>query len=440
MTRHLPEPADSGAPSHQKAAATGWRGFRRRPWLVVVGLLVAAACFRATQNMALTTFSLLAHDALGLQVGAIGGLAAAAAVVTVVVNAAVASRVPVDRSRLAAAGGIALLVPSLLLLGTAHSFWVLGLGALLLGLGGGVVFPALATAIGQVEAAARERALALFTLTLSGSLAVGPLLESGVLGLAHQNVRSPYLVFLVLPCLGVAALVLLGRERAGAAAAAAGMGSDSARARTTVPLRSRGLAALRRSPLGNPGWRLAVNGQLLYSIPFAAITVFGAVMARIAFGVTPEQAQLGFSCFFVTSLGARAMVAWQAPITHKIPLLLGSGGLTAVGLLLLAAGHGFGMLLLAMGVLGVPHGLTFPIVLAQVAASAAPGGLAGANAALLAVSNSSSIVVPAVLGVLIPITGYRGMALLLLLPVIGFGGILWGQRRMEFDPGGAALG
>lgn len=438
MTRHLPEPSSSGSPSHPAAAATGWRGLRRRPWLVVVGLLVAAACFRATQNMALTTFSLLAHDALGLQVGAIGGLAAAAAVVTVVVNAAVASRVPVDRSRLAAAGGVALLVPSLLLLGTAHSFWVLGLGALLLGLGGGVVFPALATAIGQVEAAARERALALFTLTLSASLAVGPLLESGILGLAHQNVRSPYLVFLVLPCLGVAALVLLGRERSGAATA--GMSGDSARATTEVALRRRGLAALRRSPLGNPGWRVAVNGQLLYSIPFAAITVFGAVMARIAFGVTPEQAQLGFSCFFVTSLGARAMVAWQAPITHKIPLLLGSGGLTAVGLLLLAAGHGFAMLLLAMGILGVPHGLTFPIVLAQVAASAAPGRLAGANAALLAVSNSSSIVVPAVLGVLIPVTGYRGMALLLLLPVIGFGGILWGQRRMEFDSGGAALG
>jgi hypothetical protein len=416
----------------------------------LIGLLIAAACFRATQNMALTTFSLLAHDAVGLGIAAIGGLAAVAAAVTVAVNLGIASRVPVERSRIAAAGGIALMLPALALLATAHSFLALGLGTVLLGAGGGVVFPALATAIGQAEPAARERALALFTLTLSGSLAIGPLLESGILGISRQDLRSPFLAFLLLPCLGLAALGLSSRVGSGhrprasqdldAPVVADGTAGSRGIGTSVAYARERAISVLRRSPLGNPGWRMAVTAQLLYSVPFAAITVFGAVLARSAFGVTPEQAQLGFSCFFVTSLAARALVAWRAPISRKIPVLLWSGALTLAGLLLLATGHGFGLLLVAMGILGVPHGLTFPIVLAQVAESAGPGGLAGANAALLAVSNSTSIVVPALLGVLIPATGYRGMAMVLLLPVVGFGAILWSQRKFEFSPGGAVVG
>ncbi|MHB1526832.1 MAG: MFS transporter [Candidatus Dormibacteria bacterium] len=413
------------------------RGLMRRRWVGVLGLLLAAACFRATQNMALTTFSLLAHDLLGLGPTAIGGLAAVAAVVTVAVNLGVASRVPPRRSRLAAAGGIVVMLPALILLGAVHSTLELGLGAVLMGVGGGVIFPALATAIGQVEPGARERALALFTLTLSGSLAVGPLLESGVLGATHQDLRSPFLAFLILPCLGVLALALSSRALI-APDSSDSQGSDSPAldqgiAMTTGVIspapnsRGRTLSLLSRGLLSNPGWRAAVTAQLLYAVPFAAITVFGAVLARSAFGATPAQAQVGFSCFFVTSFAARALVVWRAPIIRKVPVLLGSGVITVAGLVLLATGHGFAILLLAMGILGLPHGFTFPIVLAQVADSAAPEGLATANAALLAVGNSTSIVVPAVLGLLIPVTGYRGMGLLLVAPVVVFGALLWRQ-------------
>ena len=343
--------------------------------------------------MALTTFSLLAHDSVGLGAAAIGALAAVGGAVTVGVNLGVASRVPVARSRLAAAVGICLVLPALVLLATAHSFWQLGLGVVVLGLGGGVVFPALATAIGQVDPATRDRALALFTLTLSGSLAIGPLLESGVLGVTGQDLRSPFLAFLLFPCAGVAALGWSSRFSPGAPTGAASIDADApvveeevalagAVAASAPPLRARAKAVVGRSPLGNPGWRAAVTAQLLYSVPFAAITVFGAVLARSTFGVTPEEAQLGFSCFFITSLGARALVAWRAPIRRKIPVLLGSGLLTVVGLALLATGHGLGLLLVAMGILGLPHGLTFPIVLAQVAASAGPAGCPGLGSGL----------------------------------------------------------
>lgn len=407
-----------------------------RRWTRLAALLVAAACFRATQNMALTTFSLLAKERVGVGSAAIGGLAAVAAGVTVAVNVGVAGRVPVSWSGLAAACGSLVVVPALVVLGQARSVMELGVGAVLMGLGGGVVFPALTTAVGQVDPERRERTLAFFTLTLSGSLAVGPLLESVVLGLSHQNVSVPFFAFTILPCVGVITIGLAwtlgGRDHVLTMAPTrsdlieAGLvgrleAPDSV---TAGPLRR----LLSRGSLGNRGWRMAITGELLYAVPFAAITVFGALLARTSFGVSPEEAQLGFSCFFVTSLTARAAVAWRAPIARKLPLMLLSGLLTGMGLLLLASGNGFVLLLLAMGILGIPHGITFPIVLAQVAEASTSASLGSANAAFLAVSNSTEVLVPAVLGVLIPATGYRGMALLLLVPVGFFAILLWRQR------------
>lgn len=417
-------------------------GVKRWQWLGLAGLLVGAAAFRSTQNMALTTFALLAREQVGLGAAVIGAIAAGAAVATVATNLAVATRVPPRASSLAAALGSLLLVPALILLGTSHQVGQLAAGAVLLGIGGGIVFPALTTAMGQVAREKRERSLALFTLTLSGSLAVGPLVESGILGASSQNLRVPFLVFTILPCLGAAAILVLrgtGRyppadnrepelpalvEEGQALAVVAPAGSTASPRRRFLP---------RGGPLAEPGWRIAVTGELLYAVPFAAITVFGALLARSAFGVTPEQAQIGFTCFFATSLIARGTVAWRAPIRPKVPLLLGSAATTMLGLLLLGTGHGFATLLLAMGILGLPHGVTFPIVLAQVAESSPRAGLARANASLLAVSNSMSILVPALLGALIPATGYRGMALLLIAPVALFASLLWWQSRRATD-------
>lgn len=409
---------------------------KRWQWLGLVGLLLGAAAFRSTQNMALTTFALLARDQVGLGPTVIGAIAAGAAVAAVATNLTVAVRVPPRSSGTAAALGSLLLVPALLLLGTSQQVAQLAVGAVLLGIGGGVVFPALTTAMGQSGREKRERSLALFTLTLSGSLAIGPIVESGILGAAHQNLRAPFLLFTIPPCLGAAAILLTREARrvrpSDGTEQMAPVLVEEGLSLAVTPPESADLSARRRllppvGPLADPGWRIAVTGELLYAVPFAAITVFGALLARSAFGVTPEQAQIGFTCFFVTSLIARATVAWRAPIGPKVPLMLGSAATTLLGLLLLVVGHGFPTLLVAMGVLGLPHGVTFPIVLAQVAESSPRAGLARANASLLAVSNSTTILVPAVLGALIPATGYRGMALLLIAPVVLFASLLWWQ-------------
>lgn len=415
-------------------------------------LLVSTAMFRATQNMAQTTFSLLGREDLGLKAGTLGLLAALAGLAMVVVTLRFASRVAPGKARAAAAAGSLVLAGALAVFVFASSLGPFAAAVIALGIAGGVGFPALTSAFGSAEGAQREQALALFALTLSASLAIGPLMETLVLDVHHQDLRAPFAVFVVFPLLGAALLARPARrskrmslsgggEGTGtigdaAPGAIAGTGPEpgpSGAGSSGAGSSGAGGAAwsqARRPRFGlelwqTPGGRLALTAQLLYAVPFAGVTVFGALVARVAFGVTPGEAQLAFTAFFATSFAARALVVWRAPVTRKRAVFQISGAMTVTGLVLLGVGHGLPLLLVAMAVLGLPHGFTFPLALALVAEAAPPGGLTRANAVLLGASNLTGVIAPVVLGALVQPAGYRGMVLLILVPVVVFGALLW---------------
>ena len=435
-------------------------------------LLVSTAMFRATQNMAQTTFSLLGREDLGLKAGTLGLLAALAGLAMVVVTLRFASRVAPGKARAAAAAGSLVLAGALAVFVFASSLGPFAAAVIALGIAGGVGFPALTSAFGSAEGAQREQALALFALTLSASLAIGPLMETLVLDVHHQDLRAPFAVFVVFPLLGAAllarparrskrmslsgggegtgtigdaapgAIVGTGPEPGPSGAGSSGAGPSGAGPSGASPSGAgpsgagpsgAGGAAwsqARRPRFGlelwqTPGGRLALTAQLLYAVPFAGVTVFGALVARVAFGVTPGEAQLAFTAFFATSFAARALVVWRAPVTRKRAVFQISGAMTVTGLVLLGVGHGLPLLLVAMAVLGLPHGFTFPLALALVAEAAPPGGLTRANAVLLGASNLTGVIAPVVLGALVQPAGYRGMVLLILVPVVVFGALLW---------------
>ncbi len=435
-------------------------------------LLVSTAMFRATQNMAQTTFSLLGREDLGLKAGTLGLLAALAGLAMVVVTLRFASRVAPGKARAAAAAGSLVLAGALAVFVFASSLGPFAAAVIALGIAGGVGFPALTSAFGSAEGAQREQALALFALTLSASLAIGPLMETLVLDLHHQDLRAPFAVFVVFPLLGAAllarparrskrmslsgggegtgtigdaapgAIVGTGPEPGPSGAGSSGAGPSGAGPSGAGPSGAgpsgagpsgAGGAAwsqARRPRFGlelwqTPGGRLALTAQLLYAVPFAGVTVFGALVARVAFGVTPGEAQLAFTAFFATSFAARALVVWRAPVTRKRAVFQVSGAMTVTGLVLLGVGNGLPLLLVAMAVLGLPHGFTFPLALALVAEAAPPGGLTRANAVLLGASNLTGVIAPVVLGALVQPAGYRGMVLLILVPVVVFGALLW---------------
>jgi len=416
---------------------------RHHHWLVLGSLIGAAGLFRVTQNMAITSFSLLGKRELGLSAGTLGALAAISGVTLVLVMVTAAARVPAQQAAAAVVAASLLLAASLLTFATATSLVMLVLAVVLLGAAGGLGLPVLLNAVENAAGENRQRAAALYSVALSASLALGPLIETAVLDGTAQKLRAPFIVFVAFPL--IAAVLVLGqairahRRRSDPIVPppATEIKASDPYAATQNPSpfgsegRGAGTAARRswhQGLVGSRDGRLALTAQLLYAVPFAGITVFAALVGEIVFRASPAETQLGFTAFFMTSLAVRVVVSWRSPVLHKMALFLLSALLTTAGILLLGTGHGLGFFFLAMALLGFPHGMTFPLSLALVADSMSDVERPRANANLLAASNLATIVVPASLGALVPYIGYRGMTLSILAPLAFFTALLWIQR------------
>lgn len=372
-------------------------------------LLAVTMLFRGSQNMAQTTLSILARERLDLVPGVIGVLTAASALAGVAATVLLAPRVHAQRRAAAVMAALGILTASLVCFATARSLLQLTLAALLLGVGGGLAMPTLATMAGSGDGTNRDRDLALYTVALSLSLAVGPLVEALVLRVSNQSLLATFLAFACFPALGVGLLEARGSR------------APRPAERPPQPVaRGAGYRAL----LGNRSWRLALTGTLLYQVPFAAVVTFGGAMAREAAHASPAQAEVAFGAFFALSLATRAWLVWRAPIVHKLGLLRLGAALTAAGLVLLALANSMGSFVAAMAILGLPHGLIFPVALGLIAEGTESHELARANAGLLAAANVVNVAVPSLLGAIADLSGYRAMALTVLVPVAGFAALL----------------
>ncbi len=377
-------------------------------------LFAASAAFRGTQNMALTTIALLVRDKLGLGPSTIGVIGAVAGASMVASTFLVSSRAKPHQLERSVIAGSVLLIAALVVIGASQTVWEVIVGAILLGVSGGLGLPGLT---GVVQRAARtggvgsERLLALYTLVLSGSLAVAPLVEAFLLEQVGQDVRWPFFAFTVFPIITIAAMVSRMRH-------APANPSSTATGSADRPPRRR---AISLHPV-----QKALVAQLMYAVPFAGITVFGAEVARAQAHATAAQAQLAFTAFFATSLLSRAVLAWLAPVKRKSSAFILSGVLTLAGIAIIATGHSFAFFLIGMAVIGVPHGIIFPLGLSLLADSLAPEELPRANSTLIGASNLVSVAVPPLLGEIAVAYGYEPMMLsidapaLILLAVLAY--------------------
>ncbi|MHB1527509.1 MAG: MFS transporter [Candidatus Dormibacteria bacterium] len=411
----------------------------------LAALLGVTMLMRASQNMAQTTFPLVAGDLLRLSATAVGAMAAAGSGISVLAMVLLASRIPPRRVPIVLVGSLLLLGLAFPLVAVARTGLVLTVGVLLLGAGGGLAFPTLITAVGGIggedaEPGARDRPIALLGVALSASLAIGPFVETASLAVSGGSLRAAFLWFTLGPLL--AALLMAGvvtrrsgwyrsRQAVGRQRRAGGEGhADTFRMAAKALAAGDGVGATAgpgssrvsfRQALTDPAFQVALLGQLLYAAPFAALIVFGALFARHDYQLSPAQIQVAFGVFFLISFAVRVGVAWRSPILHKLAWFRWSTVATLVGLAAIGMGHGELQLLLAMALLGVPHGLTFPLSMALVAEDRAHAELPSVNAHLTASVQAVNLALPLVLGLGIDALGFRTTFLLLLLPVAAAG-------------------
>ncbi|MDA8314628.1 MAG: hypothetical protein M0010_05570 [Actinomycetota bacterium] len=387
-------------------------------------ILPVTALGRAAQNAGQTTYPLIGHDLLEVSNHLIGMIVAFAGAAGVLAAATIGARATASNAYRALAAGQALLVVAFVALAMPGA-GVIGLwaSALLLGGAGGVIFPATMTLVGS-RASVPSRALALYTVALSLGLAGGPFIEAACLHLTGQSLHETVAALLPLP---VIALVLALRAERGdrlarqlvAAQAVVPTGTSDA------PTRGSGSAPARerRPLLALPAYRLALAIMLSYEAPFVALMGFGGLLARHSYGVSSSGVEIAFTSFFAASLAVRGALVRYSPLpTLGVPLVA-SVALTAGGLALLGLGHGFAALLIAMAMLGMPHGLTYPLAGAHLAESLSDD-LGRANGGLNASIGAVAVVVPLACGWLSEAIGLRGTFLALEVVIALFGSAL----------------
>ncbi|TAN24963.1 MAG: MFS transporter [Actinomycetota bacterium] len=373
-------------------------GRRRAKALPFAALLLATAFFRSTQNAVQTTIGPFGHILLKLSPSIVGFGITLAGGIGALANIWLARRLRSLRLRLVALAGLVGIsfAISVVVLGSSLPTYLIS--AVIFGASGGLVTTVLATMASQVPGVARDRALSAYTVALSASLALGPFLESLVLRASGGSLKLAILSFLPLPLLASALLFLV---------------VSDVRQSTEIDL----AASFPAHVLKNPHLRQAIVALVLYQVPFVAITSFGALIADYSYGASISLAQLSFSTFFVVSLTTRSMLVWKPPGRRRVLVLRLAALVTLAGVLVLGFGHGLIWLMVAMAILGVPHGLVFPVSLSLVAASTSSRDLTKANALLFAITSSVSVVIPFVLGVIASYFGYREMSLLVFVPV-----------------------
>lgn len=379
------------------------------------GLLIATGSFRSTQNMAQTTLSLLGVS-LGFSGAAIGAVAAASNLVSVLTMLLFTAHLATRSARRAVFVGLLFMTASLASFLAPFPIMLL-VGSLLLGIAGGLVLPSAATAIGDLTSgggdpsrAARGRALAMLALVLSISLALGPLYESLVLSVTHEQLQAAYLAFLPVVLLGT---VVAGGRRRTAVSVRAGSGSfwES----------MAGLGSLFR----NRKWSLGVCGQAIYMVPFALVIVFAGLLGKSRYHASASTTEIGIALFFIVSFLCRAALTRWPAVGHRVELFALCAVATLLGIGLLALGHGTGLFMVALAVLGAPHGLTYPLALGLVSDAVPIEDLSRANAGFQAMSNLINVAAPFVFGLVLDQFGDGALLLCAALPVVPLAALLW---------------
>ena len=376
----------------------------------VTAFLLATAMYRSSQNALETTFAPIGHDILHLTPSVVGIGVTLSGVITVLGNFILASRVQRRNLLWVLGAGLMAMSSAIAVIGLSRSVMAYFISAVLLGIAGGLVMPALTTYGGHLRGIRPDRSLTAFTLALTASLALGPLLESWVLGFDGNSLRKAVLIFAPF---GIIAILFAVRVvKTGL------VGWEDQR---SLPGKVNVLPGklIESVPL-----RLAIVGQLINQVPFVTIISFGALIGHSIYGATPAQVQLSFTAFFTGALVTRTALVIRPPSRRMIFLLKLSAFLMLAGMAALGLGSGLVYFFVVMAILGMPHGLLFPLTIGLVARGTSASDLPRANAVLFTSINFVSVLFPILIGFSLQSIGYRFSLFWILLVVAGLSYLL----------------
>lgn len=364
---------------------------QRRAAIYLAAIFAATFLWRATTNAIATTFPMIAKFYLGFSPSQVMYLAGLVSIGSFISSFFITQRL---RGAASLRASIALLSLTTFLIAYSGRE---ELPALLLveGLVTGVTSPLLITAAGSVGSGReRERAIALYSLALSTSLVVGPAAESAVLQATGQDLRLSLAAFSALPALSFVSSLAF-------RPAATGDGRRASRA----------------SVLSRPGFWKGVMANAIYTFPFVAVVNYGGILAAQAFRASYSISVLLFSAFYGTSFLTRLFLTIR-PAGGVEGYVASGVALTVLGLVIVWLHPALWAFIVGYMILGIPHGLFWPISLIIIRREFRDQDIGSANSYYISINNLIWLATPFAAGLIESAVGLSGTFLVVAVPSV----------------------
>lgn len=388
-------------------------GRKLLPAAATLLLLLFSTTFflRMTGNMVQTTVPLFAESYLGMDTAEVGVVSTLFLLAGVFSPLLIVTRIRVDsldKSLVLFSAFFAATIPLFYLIGGQAEFLLLIVCS---SVASSTVMPLMLTSAQTLSRGNPQRNIGLYTVALSSSLVAGPFLE-GLSAQSFGGLKPVFLVFFPFVALSVVLLALkhYGGDRKS--------GSEGKSAINAAATRGRMTFSSVRSVLVSGSFLVPTIGQLSYSIVFASILTFGGLLAEKEINAGYGLVFYLFGVFFTASWIVRVLLTLMPNIGNKIRLLHVSAVLSVSGLLLAGTATSTTTMFATFALLGVPHGLQYPVSTMLIAERIERKDLPVANALFTSVGAIAMAATPVAIGYLSVRTGLAQALVFLIIPVL----------------------
>lgn len=368
-----------------------WNNRRDGIILYIILLMTFTFSVRASNNLILTTIPLISKYYLNFNEIEVGILAATAMGSTAIMSGFINSRFDMHKRRKLFISSVVIysILEPVFYFSNVYSIWIL---VILSGFFFGSVMPNIMSSAGTIkDKKLRERALTLYTLSLSASLVIGPLIESYIL--LYFDLNQLFIFFIPF---GIIAIILSFKIR---------FPEENNKTQKKINV------------FKNNGFKLSVFNNISYDLPFALILTFGGIFARTEFNAQYSFVELLLSGFFGLSFLSRFFLSYR-PAKKLYITTMASVSITIVGLIMVYFSDSLITYFIIISFLGIPHGLTFPTSLTALSRSFKEDEISVANTYFFALMMFLAVLVPSLSGVMVYSVGLRNTFLLFAIPVI----------------------
>ncbi len=354
-------------------------------------ILVMTFSMRATNNMIITTVPLLSKIDLHFPEVIVGVTSTIIYLFTFMVTFYINPRLNhVLRRKLFITANIALIF--VLISYFFADYITIWISSAIAGLSYGMLIPNLLTSSSLLkDQKKRERLIAIYSVGLSLSLILGPSIEDYLLTIFINNYRVVFLFFIPVVFAGfISSLFIEFPETKN---------------------------ETRKNMFKNDGVKVSILTVTTYNIPFAALSIFLTLFAIARFHVSGAVAYSPYIYFFSISFLTRIIITARPFKSLKLPLIF-SISITGLVLILFPFIPTFTVFILLMMLLGIPHGIIFPISTIMISRGTTIEQRSAANSYFMAYNNILFMTVPLTFGYIVGFIGYENSFLLLVIPVI----------------------